>query len=230
MTSIDSYQTHDDLVSCSFLSPEVPNLSPLGTVPYFNFSPSRKGLGLSFLSPCYICLVITLLTFLYVLFELLSAFSFWTISFRTSQNPPSMQRPWPLRSSEAHSHSPLGGDQITSARPIICAHGQAKKKKKVICPHTSPQFIFSGHQCDNLEAHRSYEAWKFDLHTGFQNWKNFKINTWSPASLEKSDLLILDCLILGCFPTWQQLARAEYWPLPLHRAYTLYLTRVLITP
>lgn len=46
-----------------------------------------KGLGLSYLSPCYIYLVITLLTLLYVLFELLSTFSFWIISLRTLRTP-----------------------------------------------------------------------------------------------------------------------------------------------
>ena len=42
---MDSYQTHDDLIGCSFLSPEVPNLSPLGTVPYFNFFSPHQGTG-----------------------------------------------------------------------------------------------------------------------------------------------------------------------------------------
>ena len=53
---------------------------------FFFFLPI-KGLGLSYLSPRYIYLVITLLTLLYVLFELLSAFSFWIISFRTLRTP-----------------------------------------------------------------------------------------------------------------------------------------------
>ena len=43
-----------------------------------------------------------------------------------------------------------------------------KHKKKVIGPHNSPQFIFSGHQCDNLEALRYYEAWKFDCTVVFK--------------------------------------------------------------
>ena len=65
----------------------------------------------------------------------------------------------------------------------------------------------------------------FDLHSGFENWKIFYINTWSPASLEK-----LDLLTLGCFPTWQQLTRAEYWLFPLHRVYALHFARVTTTP
>lgn len=122
------------------------------------FSPKGTGPSL-FISMLYLLINQTLIL-LYVLFDLLSAFSFWIISFRMSKNPSSMQRHWPLRFPQAYSFSPSVGDQFTFATPIICDHGGAKKTKKIIGPHHIPEFIFPGHQCDTLEAHRSSEAWK----------------------------------------------------------------------
>lgn len=35
-----------------------------------------------------------------------------------------------------------------------------KPEKQVTGPHYIPKFIFPGHQCDNLEAHRPYDSWE----------------------------------------------------------------------
>lgn len=65
--------------------------------------------------------------------------------------------------------------------------------------HHIPKVIFPGHQCDKLEAHGSCEAWKYIYLTCTVVFKiqRFYIHTWSPASLEKSDLLIVIAFQLG---------------------------------